>query len=176
MICLPYSYHTGLLHGRKFFCYVTRRLIYFLHPSFHPQQPNKNPLINKCLLNNENNESNDITFFFFFLRNLTALNKFILKVNGDAYILPTYYMNICSFEFQYYSMSYMQRIPKDWKPSVILHREKCTHLWGSDTVTILSVPKTTMQHLVSGMQLPITKFSQGFVIAAQYLIFYYHDD
>lgn len=117
-----------------------------------------------------------ILLFFFFLRNLTALNTFILKVNGDAYILPTYYMNICSFEFQYCSMSYMQRIPKDWKPSVILRRQKCTHLWGSDTVTILSVPKTTMQHLVSGMQLPITKFSQGFVIAAQYLIFYYHDD
>lgn len=104
------------------------------------------------------------------------MNTFILKVNGDAYILPTYYMNICSFEFQYCSMSYMQRIPKDWKPSVILHRQKCTHLWGSDTVTILSVPKTTMQHLVSGLQLPITKFSQGFVIAAQYLIFYYDDD
>lgn len=116
-----------------------------------------------------------VILLFFFLpylwRNLTALNTFILKVKGDAHILPTYYRNICSFEFQYCSMSSMQRIPKGWEPSVMFHRQKCTYLWGSATGTTLPVPKTAMQHLVSGMQLPMTKFSQGFVVAAHYPVF-----
>lgn len=54
----------------------------------------------------------------------------------------------------------MQRIPKDFMPSVMLHRQKYTYLWGWDGVTILLVHKKAMQRLVSGMQLPTMKLSQ----------------